>query len=80
MRIIDADALIKRCMNGLDNEFIGIVNEMPTIETKPLIHCKNCKYFGYDSVANDEICKRWGDGCSTKEDGYCFLAESEEQE
>ena len=36
MRLIDADALIKRCMNGIDNEFIGIVNEIPTIDTKPL--------------------------------------------
>ena len=34
-RLIDADALIKRCMNGIDNEFIGIVNEIPTIDTKP---------------------------------------------
>ena len=31
MRLIDADALIKRCMNGIDNEFIGIVNEIPTV-------------------------------------------------
>mgnify|MGYP006923340233 CR=1 FL=1 len=32
MRLIDADALIKRCMNGIDNEFIGIVNEIPTVK------------------------------------------------
>ncbi len=83
-RLIDADALIKRCMNGKDNEFIGIVNEIPTIETKPLIRCKDCKYFEYDSVAKvdgiplivaHEICSRWGNGCKTSEDGYCFLAE-----
>lgn len=56
-------------------------------------HCKNCKYFEYDSVAKvdgiplivaHEICNKWGDGCKTKEDGYCFLfepkAESEAQE
>ncbi len=35
MRIIDADELIRRCMNGIDNEFIGIVNEMPTLEQEP---------------------------------------------
>lgn len=48
-------------------------------------HCKDCKYFEYDSVAKvdgiplivaHEICNRWGDGCKTKEDGYCFLFES----
>ncbi len=46
--------------------------------------CKDCKYFEYDSVAKvdgiplilaHEICSRWGDGCKTKEDGYCFLFE-----
>lgn len=54
-------------------------------------HCKECKYFEYDSVAKvdgvplivaHEICSRWGDGCKTREDGYCFMyvpkAESEE--
>ena len=35
MRLIDADELIMRCMNGIDNEFIGIVNEMPTLEQVP---------------------------------------------
>ena len=52
-------------------------------------HCKGCKYFEYDSVAKvdgvplivaHEICKRWGDGCKTREDGYCFLYEPRESE
>ena len=52
-------------------------------------HCKYCKYFEYDSVAKvdgiplivaHEICSRWGDGCKTKEDGYCFLYEPRESE
>lgn len=47
-------------------------------------HCKDCKYFKYDSttiidertlIVEHEICKRWGNGCKTKEDGYCFLFE-----
>ena len=51
-------------------------------------HCKDCKYFEYDSVAKvdgiplivaHEICSRWGDGCKTKEDGYCFLFEPRER-
>lgn len=50
-------------------------------------HCKGCKYFEYDSVAKvdgiplivaHEICSKWGDGCKTKEDGYCFLFEPQE--
>ena len=52
-------------------------------------HCKDCKYFEYDSVAKvdgiplivaHEICSKWGDGCKTKEDGYCFLFEPKESE
>jgi len=52
-------------------------------------HCKDCKYFEYDSVARvdgvplivaHEICNRWGDGCKTREDGYCFLFEPQESE
>lgn len=52
-------------------------------------HCKDCKYFEYDSVAKvdgiplivaHEICNKWGDGCKTKEDGYCFLFEPQESE
>ena len=52
-------------------------------------HCKKCKNFDYDHVENvsgiplimaHEICLRWGDGCKTKEDGYCFLFEPQESE
>lgn len=59
------------------------------IDGTPLSKCKNCKYFEYDSVANvdgiplivaHEICSKWGDGCKTKEDGYCFLFEPQESE
>ena len=51
---------------------------------EPEGHCKECKYFEYDSVAKvdgiplivaHEICNKWGEGCKTKEDGYCFLFE-----
>lgn len=54
---------------------------------KPLPNCKECKYFEYDSVAKvdgvplivaHEICNRWGDGCKSREDGYCFLFEPRE--
>ena len=47
-------------------------------------YCKDCKHFEYDSVANvdgiplivaHEICNKWGNGCKTKEDGFCFLFE-----
>ena len=58
------------------------------LEQEPKIrYCKDCKHFGYDVVGKvsgiplaQEICKRWSDGCTTKEDGYCFLFEPQESE
>ena len=52
----------------------------------PLNRCKDCKYFETDVIAKvgeiplivgHEMCSKWGDGCKTKEDGYCFLFEAE---
>lgn len=56
----------------------------PVAPQQKIERCKGCKYFEYDSVAKvdgipliaaHEICSRWGHGCKTKEDGYCFLFE-----
>jgi hypothetical protein len=68
----------------------SILYDLPTVTPKQRTgHCKDCKYFEYDSVAKvdgvplivaHEICKRWGDGCKTWEDGYCFLFEPQESE
>lgn len=30
-------------------------------------------------ITAHEICTRWGDGCKTSENGYCFMAEREEE-
>lgn len=69
----------------------NIIDVVPTVKPQEpkTGHCKDCKYFEYDSVANvdgiplilaHEICSRWGDGCKTKENGYCFLFEPQESE
>ncbi|MBO7452184.1 MAG: hypothetical protein J6U54_17790 [Clostridiales bacterium] len=53
----------------------------------PLPQCKNCKYFETDAFATidgiplivgHEVCTKWGAGCKTKEDGYCFMFEQKE--
>ena len=66
------------------------VKSLPPVIPQPKVgQCKDCKYFEYDSVAKvdgiplivaHEICSRWGNGCKTKEDGYCFLFEPKMQE
>jgi len=70
------------------NEALDIA--IKALEQQPKMgHCKDCKYFEYDSVAKidgipliiaHEICSKWSDGCKTKEDGYCFLFEPQESE
>lgn len=46
--------------------------------------CKECKYFNavvkVDGLPFHKICSKWGDGCKTREDGYCFLFEPQESE
>lgn len=65
-----------------------VLYELP-MEAKCFGHCKDCKYFEYDIVAKvdgiplivaHEICNKWGDGCKTKEDGFCFMFEPKESE
>ena len=81
--------LVAREHSEWDDLYIDIA-KLPSVtpEQKPG-KCKNCKYFEYDSVAKvdgvplivaHEICNKWGDGCKTKEDGYCFLFEPPESE
>ena len=53
-----------------------------------LIRCKDCRYFelnhfdninGIPVITAHEICTKWGDGCKTSQDGYCFTAERKEK-
>lgn len=85
MSEIDGEHFTEPCM-VVDVEDI---QNLPSVSPQEQIgHCKDCKCFEYDSVANvdgvplivaHEICNKWGDGCKTKEDGYCFLFEPRER-
>lgn len=53
-----------------------------------IIRCRNCAHFetdhmelvdGIPMILAHNICTRWGDGCATSPDGFCFLAEGKEQ-
>lgn len=80
---------------GLSKEegdsLIKICNKIFPDNEKELIkdHCKCCKHFEYDVFATvdgiplivgHEMCNKWGNGCKTKEDGYCFLFEPKDDE
>lgn len=72
------------------NELFERIDKLPSVTQKSNTgHCKECKYFEYDSVGKvdgmplivaHEICNKWGDGCKTSEDGYCYLFEPQESE
>lgn len=59
--------------------------------SRELIKCKNCKHFGIKDhwgnfggvpilAASDvPTCDKWGNGCMTKPDGYCFMAERRDE-
>lgn len=49
-----------------------------------VVRCKDCKHYELDSWAKvngiplivaHNICKRWGEGCKTDENGFCFMGE-----
>ena len=51
---------------------------------KSIIRCKDCRFFERDHVKTafgvpvitaHEVCNKWGEGCKTNENGFCFLAE-----
>lgn len=67
-----------------------VLFELP-MEAKCFGHCKDCKFCECATVTNIEgiplmisrdikICSKWGDGCKTKDDGFCFMFEPKESE
>lgn len=52
-------------------------------DTVSVVRCKDCKYFEYDHlymiqgipVLGHLVCNKWGDGCRTNENGFCFMGE-----
>lgn len=76
----------KRLMKHKNSCF---VLDKAVVNGTPLHRCKDCKYFetdvfeivyGIPIIVAHEKCSKWGDGCQTKEDGYCFLFEPQESE
>ena len=72
-KLIDAETAV----NGL--------KALPSAQPE-IIRCKDCKYFELDHfektrkfpvpiVVAHEICMKWGNGCKSSVDGWCFMAE-----
>lgn len=89
---IDEDTFARLFDNGVqDNEIAtdDICEMARAIRIgTPLLKCKDCKYFEHDSVVKvagvslivaHETCNKWGGGCKTSENGYCFLFDPQER-
>lgn len=71
---------------GVSDDRMNMLTEVDELPTVEIIHCKDCKYFEYDHpyvvygvpVLGHLICNKWGDGCRTDENGFCFMAERRE--
>ena len=47
-----------------------------------LVRCRDCKYFHYSKpygiLIMNLVCDKWGEGCRTRPDGFCFMGEKKE--
>ncbi len=89
MRLIDADELdMYDCLKSYYGDAWGDaqkeIENAPTVDAVPVVRCKDCKHFEKDQwgkagdlplITAHCVCKKWGNGCCTDEDGYCFLGE-----
>ena len=66
---------------------ISSVNAQPTIDAVSVVRCKDCKHYlrnelyaieGIPLMCN-EVCKKWGGGCRTDENGFCYMGERSEE-
>ena len=57
---------------------------MPSRPDPEIVRCRDCKHFrqevwedvcGIPLIIAHEICMKWGSGCKTSPEGYCFMAE-----
>lgn len=81
----------RKYFNSLDdayetgwNEALACANMIPSADVVEVVRCKDCRHFqqnvwgkvnGIEIIVGHEMCDFWGDGCKTKEEGYCSYGE-----
>lgn len=63
---------------------VRAIKHVPSAQPE-IIRCKDCKHFELNHfekvdgfpipIVVHEICMKWGKGCKTSIDGWCFMAE-----
>ena len=85
---IDRNAAIEAVDGNLgdwnaENWAVSILMRLPSADVEPVVRCKYCHFFepdhwetasGVPLIVAHNICTRWGKGCQTSEDGFCFMA------
>lgn len=78
-------------MENRKKEYIAEFDELGFYAPKKvheLVRCKNCKNFMLDHfekvnnvpvIVAHEICIKWGGGCKTSAEGFCFLGEKNDE-
>lgn len=78
---------------GLSNDSVDFVRAgikaLPPAQPE-VVRCRDCRFYTEDKWGDEigypglivahEICEKWGNGCKTSEDGYCFLGERKEKD
>lgn len=79
---LDIEALKNTIQSMVEGQCVIAGSKQPQI-----VRCKDCKHFeikdhwanfgGVPILATSDCptCNKWADGCMTKPDGYCFMAE-----
>lgn len=88
-KYISIDLVRKLIKKAEADGFIWALRAVERIPCIEIGRCGKCKYFETDYVSKVDgvplivahtICRRWGDGCKTRENGWCFLFEGLESE
>lgn len=67
--------------------FDTIIDVQPTVDAVEVVRCKDCRHFHYNKVYEVDgiplimgnlVCDKWGNGCRTAENGWCYLGERRE--
>ena len=85
--LIERQAAIDAATYGNPQTAWQRIEALPSAQPE-IIRCRDCKHFEYDHpyviqgvpVLGHLVCNRWGAGCKTDEDGFCFMGERREDE
>lgn len=92
-RILSADWTCYKCGNS--SSILGRLEKLEQeaakrrriVDAVEVVRCKDCKYYlrnkihvieGIPLMCN-EVCEKWGGGCRTDENGFCYMGERSEE-